>query len=387
MRAEVCLRSTQRLVLAAGLGLLVSGCWKTEFTEIPPTALEFTAEGAPKGWLITPIEVDLECPNGEDARFYFVYPTEEAAEGAALEAAVIYHSGAFDFVFAPTTDDPLAGTHFSSPTRLEHAWAIRHIYVTLGMLPNEVETERHSGTLPVALAQANIAMLFATNCWGDMWRNRRGLADNDFPADLFARDGRTAAEWGYQFLSDPVFAQILGVELPATIQLDKVYAIGLGEGGRAVGELLIVDNDDDGVPDHSPAGVLIDSSADDLGVYYDDPSLNGNTIAGLNRIFPEGASDTTDASMANAPLPDRTGYLYSVGDDQIPYEAHRAASVRLLSEPTMWQYVSTDSAHVLLNDDLDLAQQAVSYLQDGTIPDSGPGGPVGSDGGGEEPGI
>ncbi len=378
------MRLIQHVALTGGLGLLVSGCWKTEYTEVPATALEFAAEDAPKGWLISPIDVDLECPNGEKSRFYFVYPTEKASENAALEAAVIYHSGAFDFVFAPTTEDPLAGTHFSAPNRLEHAWAIRHIFVTLGMLPNEVEVESHTGALPVALAEANIAMLFATNCWGDMWRNRRGLADNDFPADLFARDGRTAAEWGYQFLSDPVFAQAIGVELPVTIQLDKVYAIGLGEGGRAVGELLVVDTDEDGTPDHTPAGVLVDSSADDLAVYYDDPSLNGNTIAGLNRIFPGGAADTEDASLASAPLPDRTGYIYSIGDPEIPYESHRAVSERLLTESGMWQYVDTESTHVLLNNDLDLARDAVSYLQSGTVPGEGPGVPVGSDGAGAE---
>ena len=366
--------------------MAITGCWKTEFSEVPATALEFAADGAPAGWLITSIDVDLECPNGEDARFYFVYPTKEAEEGAALEAAVIYHSGAFDFVFAPTTDDPLAGTHFSTPSRLDNGFAIRHVYATLGMLPNEIEAERHSGTLPIALAEANIAMLFATNCWGDMWRNRRGLADNDFPSDLFARDGRTAAEWGYQFLADPAFAQLLGVELPATIQLDKVYAIGLGEGGRAVGELLTVDSNGDGVPDHTPAGVIVDSSPDDLGVYYDDPSLNGNTIAGLNRIFPDGGGDTDIASLANAPLPARTGYIYSTGDDQIPYEAHRPASTRLLEEPTMWQYVATDSRHVLLNDDLELAREAVGYLQDGSVPGPGPGLPVGADGADEETG-
>jgi hypothetical protein len=368
------------MALVAGMGWLVSGCWKTEFATLPATTLEFTAQDAPEGWLITPIEVDLECPNGENARYYFVYPTEEAAEGAALEAAVVYHSGAFDFVFAPTTEDPLAGTHFSAPNRLDHAWAIRHVFATLGMLPNEVETEVHTGTLPVALAEANIAMLFAPNCWGDLWRNRKGQADNDFPSDLFARDGRTAAEWGYQFLADPVFAQLLGVELPATIQVDKVYAIGLAEGGRAVGELLVVDNDQDGQPDHTPAGILVDSSADDLGVYYADPSLNGNTIAGLNRIFPGGAAQTEDASLAYAPLPARTGYLYSVGDNEVPYEAHRAVSTRLLTEPTLWQYVDTASKHLLLNDDIDLARAAVIYLQTGNVPDGGPGVPVGADG-------
>jgi len=380
MRSEDRLGRIEHMTRIASIACLVSGCWKTEFTELPANALEFSAPDAPEGWLVHPIEIDLECPNGEDARFYFVYPVEEAEEGAALEAAVIYHSGAFDFVFAPTTEDPLAGTHFSAPNRLEHAWSIRHIFATLAMLPNEVETETHSGTLPVALAEANIAMLFAPNCWGDLWSNRKGQADNDFPADLFARDGRTSAEWGYQFLADPVFAQLLGVELPAIIQVDKVYAIGLAEGGRAVGELLVVDNDEDGVPDHTPAGILVDSSADDLGVYYDDPSLNGNTIAGLNRIFPAGARQTEAASLANAPLPERTGYLYSLEDDYIPYEAHRAVSVRLLSEPAMWQYVDTGSKHLLLNDDLDLARDAVSYLQTGALPSAGAGVPVGSDG-------
>ena len=321
------------------------------------------------------IDMQIDCPDKEQSKFYFVYPIEAETSGLAVPAAVVYGSGAFDFVFAPSASDPLAGTHFSSPSRLDHAWAVRNVFTTLGMLPDEIKGEDFTGVLPIALAEEGVAMLFPANCWGDMWHNRGGQAGNDFPSDLFNRDGRTAAEWGFQILSDPLFAAGLRIELPIVIDSNEIYAIGLGEGGRAVTELLSIDSNDDGVADYMPSGALIDSTPDDLGIYFEDPSSYGNRIAGLKRIFPDGNVST--GSLATATLPERFGYLYAMEDPEVPQTTHIPAMDLLLGDPTKWVYVDSAARHVLLNgDDLTLARDAVSYLRTGIVPASGDGVPA-----------
>lgn len=358
--------------------VLLVGCWSTELTELPDAEVAFDPEvgDAPEGWMVAALDVNLTCPNGSDVRFYALYPSDAATSGQPVPTAVVYHSGAFDFVYAPTTEDPLAGTHYASPSRLDGGWAIRNIFVTLGMLPDEVEGETHSGVLPRALARDGVAMIFPSNCWGDWWHNRSGVAGNDFDADLFGRDGRTAAVWGFQLASTPGAAlAILGDELPFVPDPAEVYAIGLGEGGRAVTELLSIDEDADGVADHQPVGAIVDSTADDLSIYFADPALFGNAVAGLSRIFPD--SDTGPGSMLTASLPARFGYLYALQDPQIPRASHLNAMDRLLPDTSKWVYVTDSSRHVLLNsDDEQLATDAVSYLRTGVVPPPGDGVPV-----------
>lgn len=357
---------------------LLAACWSQELTELPDAEVAFDPEigDAPEGWMVAALDVNLACPNGSDARFYTLYPQDAATSGQAVPTAVIYHSGAFDFVYAPTTEDPLAGTHYAAPSRLDGGWAIRNIFVTLGMLPDEVEAETHTGVLPTALARDGIAMIFPSNCWGDWWHNRSGIAANDFDEDLFVRDGRTAAVWGYQLASTPGAAMgILGQELPFVPDPTEVYAIGLGEGGRAVTEVLSLDENADGIADHQPVGAIVDSVADDLSIYFADPALFGNAVAGLSRIFPD--SDTRPGSLSTAALPARFGYLYALQDPEIPRASHLAAMDILLPDAAKWVYVTDSSRHVLLNsDDEKLATDAVSYLRTGVVPPPGDGVPV-----------
>lgn len=357
--------------------LALSGCFKTDLAELPDSAVAFEpeAEGAPADWSVQAIDMDITCPDGEKTRFYLVYPDEAANSGSAVPAAVVYHSGSFDFVYAPTTDEPLEGTHFATPNRLNHGWAIREIFVTLGMLPDEIADTTHTGVLPVALANEGVAMLFPSNCWGDWWHNRSAIEGNDFDADYFNREGRTTAEWGYQLLADPNFAAAFQIEMPIVVDTNEVYAIGLGEGGRAVTELLSIDNDEDGVTDYTPAGALVDSTADDLSIFFADPALFGNAVAGLSRIFPD--ADTSQGSLASAAIPERFGYLYALQDPEIPRASHLQAMDLLLSDTSKWVYVTDSTQHVLLNgDDAGLAADAVSYLRTGVVPPSGDGAPV-----------
>jgi hypothetical protein len=376
------MRAAASVLLVVGLSgtLGLAGCWKDELAEIPPNVLQFQPEvdDAPLGWLVAPIDVNLECPDGSKTRFYLLYEEAAAQSGEPVPAAVLYHSGSFDFVFAPDADQPLSGTHLREPNRLTTEWAIRQVFVTLGMYPEQAEDEQHDGFLPTALAERGVAVMLPANCWGDLWHNRRGGADNDFARDFFFRDGAAAGEWAYRFLVDPLFAAALNVELPIVVDPTQTYAIGLGEGGRAVGELLSIDNDDDGEPDYTPEAVLVDSSFDDLRVFWNDPGVYGNIVAGLDRIFPMGPGPEGDlGGMYSAPLPTRVGYVYSVQDPVISRDLHLASSARLGAEPDAWVYVDDAPRHVLLNggNTLGLAGQAVDWLLDGNRPPEGPAAP------------
>jgi hypothetical protein len=355
------------LLLAVGS----SGCWKDDYAAIPQDVLSFQPEvDAPLGWVVEPIPVDLECPDGTPARFYLLRPEDVPAE--PVPVAVLYHGGSLDFVYAPDPADPLSGTHYVEPSRLTAEWSIRQVFATLGMYPDQTAQPQNEGLLATAFVERDVSVLLPTNCWGDLWANKPGGADNSFVDDFFFRQGLAAAEWSYRFVVDPLFAAAFDVELPITVDPTRTYAVGLQEGGRAVGELLHVDNDADGVPDYAPAGVLVDSSPDDLSPMFADPALFATTLEGLARIYPNGPERAANGSLATAPaLPLRTGYLHSLEDPRWPDGVHPAAAERVRAAGG-WVYSSPVPSHGLLNGEgnLDLARDAVDYLLDGTLPAS-----------------
>jgi len=363
--------------IARGLvatSVLLAGCWKDELAELPPGILAFEPEAAPPptGWVVEPIPVDLTCPDDTQANFYLLYPEAAAASGEPMPAATLYHSGSFDFVFAPDPVAPLEGTSYAEPLRLTSEWAHRQVFATLGMYPDQ-DDEVHDGALAVALAEQGIAVLLPSNCWGDLWHNAPGLADGDFTQDFFFRSGRASADWGYRFLVDPAFAEIIGVTLPITVDPTRTYMIGLGEGGRAVAEVLNLTNSRD-EPQFSPTGVLVDSTLDDVRFIYDDPTTYGNLVVGLDRIHQDGVLGAASGSFHTVDnLPARVGYVYSSADPAVPTATFEASSSDL--SRTGWVYASTEPRHVLLNasSQLDLARSAVNYLVTGTTPPVVPG--------------
>lgn len=349
---------------AVAIALVASGCWRDDLAEIPPDVLRFQPEvEAPQGWLLLPIELELRCPDGAPARTYLLYP-EEADPQAPMPAATVFHSGAWDFVFAPDPQDPLAGTHFAEPDRLSSEWANRQVFVTLGMYPELTLSEVHTGQLPATLIEAGLAVMLPANCWGDLWASRRGVAQNDFSADFFYREGRSAAEWAHRMLIDPAFAAALDVELPITVDPGEVYAIGLGEGSRAVMELSAIDNDGDGVADYPLAGAILDSAFDDLRVYLADPVLYQTRVQGLQRIFPSGPAATISGSLwGPRALPERLVYAYSSLDSVLPNRMNTAA-LEVLADHRGALVIDTEAeAHVLLNaDDPELTREAVEHM-------------------------
>lgn len=365
------------------LFLLLSGCWKTDLPEIPEARLPFTPDvGAPDGWFIERFDMTtLTCPDGSPSRFYLVYPetadTRDHEDAPDMPLALMFHSGAFDYVFAPTVVDPLSGATYQEDIqgfkRLTVEWAIRRVFTTLGMYPNYDSVEQHAGSLPAAMAEAGVAMMLPANCWGDTWHNRSGTVDNDYNLDLFFRNGRTAAEFAYLHATSE-FPPGNPLVLPINVDSSQIYLIGLGEGGRAVSELLSIravdDNDNEYFP-YPAAGVLVDSTTDDLRPFYDLDSTTFLAVReGLDRIFLEGRVDVMRGSFSWAPrstLPDRTAYVYSSADTLIPGNAHDAVLSRFATPgfEEVWTYESVRPAHVITNADVTLAQQAAIYLTEG----------------------
>jgi hypothetical protein len=355
---------------------LVAGCWKTELEELSADRVAFSpAAGFVDDWVVEAFELDIECPDGENSRFYLVYP--EASDlrvddlAAPLPLALVLHSGSFDYIKTPNPGDPLIGESLQPNVRLDAAWAIQRVFVTLGMYPNDDDVEFHSGALPTALAEAGIAMLMPANCWGDMWHNRSAVADNAYEQDLFFRNGRTAAEFAWRHATE-VFPEGRPLDLPINVDLDRVYAIGLGEGGRGVTELLTSMVTDNTFATY-PAAVVIDSTADDLRPYYNSPAIYAEIITGLDRIFPDGPESTQRGSLGllarenpNA-LPSRIAYLYSSGDTLLPPDSHGGLSdvAAAISAEELWVYQAITPTHVLTNGYPELSDQVAAFLEGG----------------------
>lgn len=338
--------------------LLVAGCWKLDYPELLGGSVAFGPEvGAPDGWKVTFHPLPLECPDGSQSQLFVVHPEE--AEGP-MPYAVVYHSGPFDYVFDAPDGDPLDGPSYQPTLRLTGDWAFRKVFTTLGMYPNDDPVEDSNGALVTALAEAGIVSVLPANCWGDLWHNYPGIADNDVATDGFTRQGRVVAEWAWRLVSEnATFAPVIDVALPFEPDQDRLYAIGVGEGGRAVGELFHAG--------YTPTAALVDSTVDSLDFYYDEAAVGGELVPGLDRIFPAGRDETGVGSLAEAPfLSPRFVYLYSSSDILLPPLAYEALLERLSTYPEAWVQDVGASTHVHVLSNANLAREAVAWLLEAT---------------------
>ena len=371
------MRSASWLSLA-----LLTGCWNLEVPAEVDAVVPFVPDvGAPEGWRVDGFDMELRCPDGNPGRFYLVYPEDKAAapdqQRELLPLAIVFHSGSFDFVGDPKANDPTSGRSYqqtlSEEKRITWEWAVNRVFATLGMYPNDDGVEYNTGALPAALAEKGIAMMLPINCWGDWWHNRSSVEQNNFESDFFLRDGRTAAEFAYLHATT-AFPPGNPLELPIGIDANRVYLIGLGEGGRAVSELISLREtigDTLGGFLYRPAAIVLDSPIDDLRPYYDNDSEAFQIIrSGLNRIFPAGRSFVMRGSLAFTQIgnvPARSALMMSTSISRIPSGANDAAIQRLRdrNSPDVWIYNSVTPQHVLSNADVNLSKSIADYLIDG----------------------
>jgi hypothetical protein len=310
--------------------------------------------GAPDGWVVKTYEMPIACPDDLNPAFYVVLP-EAATE--PLPVAVVFHSGAFDFVEGADPSDPLAGTPLQDPIRLTRSFALRRVFMTLGMYPDDDSFENHDGAIATALAEQGVAMIIPGNCWGDLWHNQSGETDNDIQGDGFQRNGRAAAIWAWRMATEPGFWPQNYLEAPAAFAADQTYMVGLGDGSRAVGELL--------GKGYTPTSLLVDSPTDDLRTYMAEQTLYGQQIKGLNRIFPGGADSMVPGSLFSAPTyPARSAFIYSSVDPQVPAGANSAVLANLGGQAEAWVYDAAVSKHVFTGEDLATARQGVAWMLD-----------------------
>ncbi len=313
-------------------------------------------------------ESTLTCPGGEPARFYVV--AKESTQPDA-PAAIVLHSGAFDYVIErPEDGTPLEGPHYHADSRLDAAFGTSKVYETLGLQVTDLDpAEENLGTLPAVLADRGMVQFIPANCWGDLWHNEEGIQDhyNDIDIDGFARNGLTFAWWMVRIITDADFALGQGVELDFSWNPEDIYLAGLGEGGRGVVELL-------GHPD-MPAvnGALIDSSPDDLQAYLDTPAVFEDEIEGISRIFPGDTQDrisdwSIGALVGLVPMPTRTVYLWSNGDTRLPADTMAPGATALSDLPDTWVVNTREPGHVISNSDLTRAREVVDFLQTGEKP-------------------
>ncbi len=354
-------------VLLVFFGCFSNYWWKNldEMNSLDPSEVPYRVDGLDAtDAYVTSFDAGITCPDGEPASFFAVYREGQTENNPV---ALVFHSGAFDYVLEPDEEQPLAGEHYYLDSRLERAWSVSKIWETLGMLyPRTLDdAEQNLGALPAALTDAGVVQIYPGNCWGDLWHNDPTDAPND-AVDGFERAGRTMALDMVELLFNANAAGAVGFDLPVTVDASELYLIGLGEGGRAVTELMLSGE----IP--PVAGALIDSAPDDLSAYVQNEDVFPAEVEGLSRIFGEAGlatvSDYSVASVAPDSLPANMAYLWSSQDARLPPGAGATGAEALEASGAAWVYDTGERAHVATNGDVSFARDVVSFLMTGQEP-------------------
>jgi hypothetical protein len=338
------------------LALILTACWKPSYNEVIETNYSFTpASGGVSGeWSVAIHDMPFQCPDQESAAMVVVYPSDEQQP---TSTTLLMHSASFDYQYIDGPD----WVSYKNPTTLTRAWGIRRVFTTLGLYTDSVTTDDMNGAIAQALIEQGSSLVIPVNCWGDLWHNdlQEGFL-NDVEADNFERMGRSAAIWGWRMMTEPSLAPSYGIELPPGALQETRFAVGLGEGGRGVSELINYEATFD--------GIFLDSSPDDLTVYYSDEDMNYSYVPGLERIFPTGEDETIPGSLISAPsLPDRTVYFFSTEDPQVPLASHGPATSLINKLKDGWVYNTMVERHIATGNDLELSRQAVAHMMDKPI--------------------
>lgn len=393
------MRPRPRTGYVLGMLALLVGCFTPEASPLVVEEVAFSnAFTRMPNLVLRPLRhPGLPCPDGQDATAYVIY-TEGLSDPAPI--AIVFHAGAFDYVYpvedgtVPDPDDARA-THYAGENRMSASWASDKVFETLGLVNGTATSaEVNLGTLPAALADSGVVAIYPANCWGDLGHNESGSTPNNWDLDGgVEREGRA-----FNYLASAVAsadadeaARVradLGLDqVPVPLDGSGVYYVGLGEGGRAVAELLKRNV----TGDHpTPVkGIVLDSTMDSLySVVVDDAFDAYND--GLARVFPDADDDDLDgkvygdrygdagyrddvtpdvgqyslARVYSGGTPVRLGFYYSSADPQVPTSTiNGLLNLKELQPGGELSVVDAGvQQHVSLNRDETLAREAVEFL-------------------------
>lgn len=369
--------STFRLA-APSMGLLVltTGCFKPyddlaplDLSEVPYDNPFLSVDDA----VVQTIDTSLVCPDGEPARLIAVYRTD--IEGPQ-PVAVVLHGGAFDTRVIDEVEEgeaPAEPRTYRADSRLTRSWSIGKVWETLGTSTTTIEPgQDNQGALPAALANAGVIQLYPANCWGDLWHGTATTDNGDVVPEAvegeLIRDGGTLAWWSVRFVVEGDFATSEGFNIPEA-DASRIHLIGLGDGGRGVGDLLTID----ALP--PIASALLDSTPDELSPWLAEPAIWPDEVDVVADIY--GSVDPAEVDAASllsaigsGAQPAQVGVAWSSIDPQVPTAtlAPTAAAAADLGAPS-WSWDFETATHLQLNADLDRAEQVAAWMLDETPPD------------------
>lgn len=346
---------------------MLTGCWK-EFDKLPQIdrkAFPFENEYLEtQDVMITIVPTSLRCPDGKPASFFTVYPPSEDP----LPVAIVFHAGAVGYV----SDYSASQGRFLE--HLETEWAENKVWETMGMAGSIPGSEKSNGAITAALADAGFIQLYPINCWGDYWHNDPELYNNAenieeqedtslqdvVDVTRFSRQGLTMAKRIVDILQEPSVADEEGFEIPTNYNTTQIYWVGLGDGGRAIIELLL--------QGESAQGVLLDSTPMDLQPYVNNQTfpLESQTISQVfvgDGGFPfDDLSAWSWSTVTN--WPDKTGLIWSNGGSGTPKTTIEGAAEQLLANG-YWVKDTNQTGHIFLNQNINLARGSVQFLLTG----------------------
>jgi hypothetical protein len=333
---------------------LFLACW-IDFSELPSldiNEVEFSNEYLEATNVRVRIfDSNLRCPDGELASFFAVYPITDTS----LPIAVVFHTGALDYGDTVSEDEV-----FQASNRLTKRWAASRIWETLNLTELELDTGVVDlGTLPTALANAGVAQIYPSNCWGDYWHNGLEHNPNNSIAEGYDRQGFDMAQLMIDLLDNESLAGDLGFNFDQKFDTSSIYWVGMGSGGRAITELLLAGNS-------VPSGIIFDSTPDDLQPYLSDNETYTFEQTAIERIFlDENLGNFTLDTVTS--LPASTVWIYSNGDPQHPQESFSSGANVIENIEGSWITDRNQNGHVFINQNMQLAEQSVQFLLSGSL--------------------
>ena len=327
---------------------LLMACWMDSSTlpALNINVINFTNEYLEGDVEVRIYDSPLLCPDGLPASFFLVLPKSDDP----LPVSVIFHSGAM--AYSDYVED---ASTFRASGRLLSEWGSSRVWETLNLSRKTLDTAvTDLGYLPTALANAGVAQIYPTNCWGDLWHNGVEIQVNDAEREGFTRQGLDMAQFAVDILSSIELAESTGFsDVQEKLDTSTISMIGLGTGGQAIYELL--------AQGYTASAVAFDSAPASFAPYLDGDFASEQEA--LNRIF--GSADLTTASLNVSALPSSTGWIWSNGDSQHPIEALELGAESVASIDGSWVEDQNAVGHVFSNQDYALAERVAQYILTG----------------------